>query len=179
MRIEDGTGGGYAVEVNEHNQLVVHSITVPHALYTNVHNGDAYNTLINQTPSGIGSCFFYIKNNSDDDLVLTSISLYAASATGISIKIGDVGTPVGGTVNTPANLNAGGNAVADITCLEGSEITGLSGGVTVHDFRVTEAQNRWILSDIGIVIPKNKTLALYAATGGVDVRVVLGFYFHT
>lgn len=145
--------------------------------YANQSQSDAYSAVISKTPTGAGDCFFYITNDDDKSLLVSSLKLYSASAESIQIKLGDTGT-AGGThaALTPANRNAGSAKVADVTCESGVDITGLSGGVVVDELVSGATMARWLWLT-GLVIPKHRTLSLYAVTGAIAIKATLGFCF--
>jgi len=179
MFIEDGTGKGYKAKVNKENLLLAEVVQLPLEHHINEEYGEAYSLVVSKTPAATGdNCFCYIKNTSDYDLAITTAKLYAATDESIQVKLGDSGTPVGGTTTTPVNRNAGSGHTADATCETGTDITGLSGGSVVDDIFVkggeTTAVVRWWSS---LIIPKNQTLTLYAVTCEIAVKVTLTMVF--
>lgn len=178
MLIEDGKGSGYRAAVTKENKLDVCAVTRTIDLYCNQGLGVSYSLLMSQTPAGPGDCFCYVKNNDDRDMVITSVKLYAASNEVFEIKLSDIGDPVDGSDATPVNRKAGSGNIAEVTAKVGNDITGLSGGTAVEVIPVkggeTATRYEWLS---GLVIPKNHTLTLYAATGGIAIRVTLSMHF--
>jgi len=178
MLIEDGKGRGYKVSVTSENKLDVCSVIRTTDLYCNQINGDTYSLLISQTPTGPGDCFCYIKNNNDKDIIVSSIKTYCAANEVFLIKLGDTGTPVGGSAATPINRQAGCGNIAEIDCEVGNDITGLSGGSTVEALPVkggeSTLRSEWLS---GLIIPKNHTLTLYTETGTAAIRITLSMHF--
>jgi len=180
MIITGGTGNGFAVGVTNENQLEVCAVTRTIDLFCNQADGSTYSLLISKTPTGAGDCFCYMKNNDERDMVLSSIKLYVATSETISIKLGDSGTPSGGSDATPVNRKAGCGNVADITCETGVDITGLSGGSEVENFFIKGAEtSRRIEWLSGIIVPKNHTMTLYVGTGAIAVKLTLSIHFCT
>jgi hypothetical protein len=105
------------------------------------------------------------------------LKLYAAATETVQVKIRDTGT-VGGThaVLVPVNRNAGSGKVADVTCESGVDITGLSGGDVVDELVAGADMYRWKWQS-GLIIPKNRTVSLYAVTGAIAIKATLGFCF--
>lgn len=162
------TKGGMAV-----SKAICQSITE----HSNQHEEESYSAVISVTPTGAGDCFFYITNDSDIEAVVTSLKLQSATAETIQVKIRDTGT-VGGThaALVPVNRHAGSGKIADVTCESGVDITGLSGGDIV-DVLVSGADMwRWEWQS-GLIIPKNRTVSLYAVTGAIAIKATLGFCF--
>ena len=177
--IEDGVGTGRTVGVTEENRLKVSAVSYSSEHEVNHHNGQAYSLGSSLTPTGAGDCFLYIKNDSDTDMIITEFMLNAASDKTVSFKIGDSGTPVGGTTITPVNRNAGSGNEADITALNGVDITGLSGGSSVMGVFLKGGETSVrIAPSSTFIIPKNKVFTGYVSTGGVQVKVGMGISFH-
>ena len=181
MRILGATGNGYGAKVNVENQLHTSSITFDIAHHVNHDHGECYTMLISKTPTAAADCFAYIKNTSDDDLIVCCVK-FAATTTDeiIQVKLGDIGTPVGGTAVTPGNRNAGSGEVADGTFEEGVDITGLSGGTAIDEYNIDAGTGSKIIPVTGgFIVPKNKVLSLYAVTGGIAIRGGITFYYHS
>jgi len=176
FRIEDGSGNGHSAKVNTDNQFFTLATTVDKQHFFNHDKAEVYSVIVAKTPTGAGDCFLYIKNNSEVDLNISSIRGRSASAESIQVKIKDSGTPVGGSANSPVNRNAGSANTADLTVLDGVDITGLSGGslLDLLYLGTTQYKYEW-RSDI--IIPKNQTLSLYAVTGAVAIDITLTAYF--
>lgn len=145
--------------------------------YANRNMENGYSAVIAATPTGAGDCFFYMTNNDDKPILISSLKLYAASTESVQVKLGDTGV-VGGThaALVPANRNAGSAKEADVTCESGVDITGLSGGRVVDELVGGTTMVRWLWLT-GMVIPKNRTLSLYAVTGAIAIKATLGFCF--
>jgi len=176
--ILDGKGRGYVAGVNEENRLMgeVVSSSVEH--HANHHEGMAYNMLFDTTPTGAGDCFLYIKNTSATDMIIEGLWLMVGSAEQILIKLGDIGTPSGGSAVTPGNLNAGTNNAAEGTFQAGNDITGLSRGVTVEKIWAASTKSEMFNFEQDIVVPENGVFTLYAVTGGIDVNGTVVLNYH-
>ena len=178
MLIDDGKGRGYKAAVSSENKLEVCSIVRSIDLHCNQTNGESYSILVSKTPAGAGDCFLYLKNDDTRDIIISSVKLYAATTETITIKLGDIGTPANGTANTPANRKAGCGNVADMTCEDGTDITGLSGGTSAEAIVVkggeTSMRYAWLS---GLVIPKNHTLTMYASAGSIAIVATLSLHF--
>jgi len=180
MILEDGHGSGIKAKVTDEGCLCSKAIIVPLGFHVNDEHQEAYSILIEKTPTAAGDCFFYMKNNSESDLIGINVS-FAVDTTKETIQVyGNVtGTPAGITENVPLNLNAGSGKAADMDCYDGVDITGLSGGAKVFEFRIAPDQSSKVYeSDIYFILPKNKTLALYAVTGGINILCMITIVFH-
>lgn len=179
MIIEDGHGTAVKAKVNQEGCICTKAVSIPWERHINEEYGEAYSVIIDKTPTGAGDCFCYIKNDSDMDMFITSIVLSAATDETVRIKFKDTGTPSGGTANVPVNRNAGSGKLADITCEDGVDITGLSSGEIVEQLDVDGASgSRKFVWDSAGIIPKNQTMTLYAVTGAIALKATLGLAFH-
>jgi hypothetical protein len=176
--IEDGSGEGYRAKVDSSNRLSVSSISESLEHHTNTIHGDSYNFIFSLTATVSGSCVLYIKNSSDENIIFESITLRAASLEIIEIKTNNVGTPVGGTTATPANLNAGSNRQAYGTFLVGNNITGLTEGTTVFRYFINGSGSSSDYNfDQDIILPKNRILTVCFTNSGIQVDGFLSFFF--
>jgi hypothetical protein len=176
MTIEDGTGDGYQVKINNKNMLTTAAVTRGANYYAN-REENFYSSVVTVTPTSSGNCFYYIKNLCDDDLVFQRISAHVTSNEVIKGYLNDSGTPVDGTEYIPINRNGGSNKLCDCTVNYGSNITGLSGGNHFDSFHIP-ADNfthtyRW---EAGIMIPKNRTFTLYATNGSIEIDFTMTFF---
>jgi len=177
---------GTGARVNGEGRMEVESVILSAERHANQHEGRAYNAVFATAPTTAGDCFFYLKNQDDIDLVLEGIYYQASAAEEILIKIGDTGTAVktDGEDIVPANLNAGSGNVADVLCYSetgdgGSDITGISGGVTIDKIYITAAaDNQYYNFEQDVILPKNKTFTMYAVGGDVNIRGTVVFNFH-
>lgn len=179
MLIEDGKGTGYRAKVNSENCLCTEAVCIDTNMHVNQVHGRTYSLIIEQTPTGAGDCFCYIKNDDEKDMVISSIKVYTATDETVEINLGNSGTPIGGSANSPVNRNAGSGNLADATCLTGNDITGLSGGKQVELLFVKggfpSERYGWVS---GIILPKNHTLTLYVGTGGIALKATMTLNFN-
>ena len=185
MFIEDGTGSGNSAQVTDENLLKTLAITRSLENHANQDEGEAYNALFAVNPDGAGDCIFYLKNNSNTDLIIESIWWQTSAAEEVYYKLGDVGVPVltNGSVITPANLNAGSGNSADCTCYSNTadgatDITGLSGGTTIQQLWLTSAQSTLFNCEADIVLTKNQVFTIYCVGGDTLLRGTLSFHYH-
>jgi len=187
LQIEDGTGSGATARVDSENKLRTYSVIESDAQHSNEDNGNAYTMLIyntsnNPNPS-VGEtspCIGYIKNGSDNLLVIEKIKCWAETAEAIEIYINQSGTPTNTTTYNPLNMNLGSGSTADGTFYTGTNIGGISGGNLLDRLRVPADNNNhdYILTP-SLIIPKNKIMTIYAYNGGIETEVNIYFYYHT
>ena len=175
--IKDGKGTGYTAQVGTDNRLLVHAITES-VERSATEDGVSFHLLFDATPTGAGDCFVYIKNESDDVMIIEGFTYSVASAEQILVKRNDSGTAAGGGITTPVNCNFGALTQATGTFRTGNDITGLSGGVTVDKLWCTSAETTGYNFEQDIIIPKYSTFSMYAVTGGINVRgtVIFNYY---
>ncbi len=185
MIIEDGSGTGRTAKIDGENRLHTESLSTTVERHANQVEGSAYNVLFAVTPAGADDMLFYLKNNSETDLVVEGIWWQAASAEQVYYNVGDTGTPGGASKAdiTPANLNAGSGKNADVTCISRTadaavDIEGVSGGVTIQKLWLTSAATTIFNCEQDIVIPKNQTFTIYAVAGSIALRGTVAFHFH-
>jgi len=177
--IEDGTGSGKTAEVKSDNRLAVHSVSASIEHYVNHHAGQAYTAGFAKTPTGAGDCFGYITNNNDMDFVISTVMVSAASDETVIMKFGDTGTAIGGTDVALVNRNAGSGNVANVTAQSGVDITGMSGGSAVASVFIQGGESsKQVEITSSLIIPKNKTISFYVASGAIAVVLGLSVYFH-
>jgi len=180
MFIEDGSGRGYRAKVNNDNMLWTKAIIETMYQHVNSKHFEAYQLQFNKAATGNDDCVLYMKNNSDHDLIIHTLRLSISTADEIYFKIGDTGTPVGGTAIIPVNLNAGSAKVAEGVFQHGVDITGLSGGTEVERIRTVSATylgtTNWHYP-AGIILPKNQTFTLWIATAATTVLGHVGFVY--
>lgn len=178
--IEDGTGGGYAVKVCDENRFLVEAVVTTLEHHSNQDHKEAYHVLFEQTPTAVGDCFFYLKNLSDEDLIIEGLWLRVASNEQIQVKLGDTGTPSGGTTATPVNNNAGSTNEADGTFQKGNDITGLSGGSVVEKYWLAAGnESKHFNFEQDIILAKNNVLTLWAVAGAIEIDGTIVFHYHS
>lgn len=167
--IRDGSGRGYTAEVTDENRLLVGAVSVTKEHHTNFSHQDSYNILFNITPTGAGDYFLYVKNTSIFPIVCEGFSVRCVSDEVIRIKLDVLGTPSGGSDVVPANLTAGAGNQAIGTFQEGSNITGLTGGITVAQYYIEGSnESKFRNFDADIVVPQNETFVMFVETGGIQ-----------
>jgi len=180
--IEDGTGSGNKAHVNEENCICAKSITIPFELHTNQDHGQSYSIVLDQVPTAGDDCIMYLKNDSEGDLFIASMAIFATGAVEVYMKLGDAGTRNGAATLTPANRNAGSGNAAECTCEQGADLDGgaatLTGGTEVERIAVEAAkQTLKIKWDSAFIIPKNRVMTLWASAIET-LNATLGIYFH-
>lgn len=122
--------------------------------------------------------FTYIKNNSENNLILESIEFWVESIEYVDMYIKTDGSPVGGANVTSINMNLSSGIVADITSVQGTNLTGLSGGTFLHRFRINADNNNHNYAwGTGLIVGKNEVFSFQAGNGSIPIEMNLLFYF--
>ena len=132
--IKDGSGSGHAAKVDCYNRLKTQSTIVTLEHFSNIHDGQAYSMVFAQTPEA-GARFVVIQNLSSHNMVIEGV-IWAQSDEKIGVGIGSLGIPLDVTSVEPTNLNAGSNNSAIGVFGVGTNITGLTGGCNVTNYRL-------------------------------------------
>ena len=189
MIITDGEGSGRSVGVSGENALKTNALTSSIEHHINHHDQQAYHLIFQVTPDSENpsedlseACFLYMKNTSLTDICIEGFHWRmggTSNSDSIKFVIGDTGTPVGGTINTPANCNAGSGNIAVGTFYTGTSITGLSGGTTLDRIYLESSNTSESFNfEQDVIIPKNYTFTMYAETGGTEIDGTIIFNYH-
>lgn len=180
--IEDGTGKGFSVKVNENNRAYNDSVQQNKADFA-ASIGDAYN--INTGDiwiSGLGSsAIAYLKNNEDRNLIVDAIAVGVGTSPGITfagtptLKL--LRNPTAGTLidNTLAvaqnqNRNFGSSKTLTADAYAGSNSYTLTGGNEIAQFY--QSSNGRLFADIGFELTKGDSIGMY-----VDSKLTAGSFF--
>lgn len=170
--------------VTDEGKLTTEATCVPQSHYVNHHEEEYYTLTISQQATAADDCIGYIKNNGGKDLVLESFYLYSTTATLLTVKVGDAGTPNSPTVITPVNCHAGSGNAAEGTFYKGADLdnagANLAGGVDVLPSLSCEAgKGVWYEFLPTIILPKNKTATFYVNHNTSAVIIVVGMNYHS
>lgn len=153
--------------------------------HINQANGDAYQVFIGVTPDINNPSadpdgtqyFFYMKNTNDHDLVINQIRIWVESVEYIDMYFKTEGSPIGGSNLTPVNMNLGSGITAVGTFQQGTNLTGLSGGIFYDRLRIPADDNDHLLQwPSMIIISKNEVMAFQAGNGGVRIEMSIALY---
>ena len=177
---------GTPAKVNNDNQLETYAVTHSNEHWHNIIGEEAYQVPFAVNPGGADDCFFYLKNNSADDIVVEAFSYTSSAAEEIYVEIANTGTAVltDGTAQIPANCNAGSGKTANVTCWsgtadEGVDITGLAGGREIDRiWIIAAADNKLHNFEMDLIIPQNQIFSLWCVGGDTNIRGTVHFYFH-
>jgi hypothetical protein len=192
LTIEDGKGKGRLAGVNLNNQLEVFAITETE-LDKSVLSGDRYNVntgyvTLNSTTE---SALLHIKNNEDDELVVTALIYNLGQSTGGSgsCRVSVYRNPTSGTivsggdvVSANANMNFGSNKTLVGDYFKGAQSLTTTGG-TFAIGSLVNAGSRAVVALGAVNLPKGTSLSVTitppAGNTSMDVNVAASAYLAT
>ena len=187
MIIEDGTGTGQKVQVDDEYKMATFAVTLTEEAHTNDFHGEAYHLVF--VCSGLlpGAPFIYIKNtDSSKNMILEGISLHTEANAIITVVKKPTVTTVTGTANVPVNVNVGAGNLADgtfYTCKSGA-VSGVTGGTVMSRIYCCSGCGQEDHNfECDIVVQKNNEVAIFtenvAAISGCNIAGLIPLYFHT
>ena len=182
MQINDGKGTGYTAEVNSANQLETRSVSQNRAEWENHNHAKAFAFFFSQAAGDAAATEYlgYIKNDSDDDMVVDEISVHATAADSIYV-VQVTGTAAGGTAVVPKNMNLGSGLTASCTTMKHTNITGLTqSGTRLLNFNLAAAGFIVRTPYPSILMPKNTAIAVVTSTDQAQtLSVNIMFHYET
>lgn len=176
IMIEDGKGTGIKQQVNAENQAVVRAITETLFEQESSENGNSYNWSSGIIDIDTTDTVFLLKNTSDDNLHIESISIWNGSvASQYTVHLPTTEVTVTGTTVTGTNLNTASANVADASAA--SDETNNSQGNLIFDPMIAVDDNI-TLNTVGLILGKNKSVAIDVVAetteSGVTIRAHYG-----
>lgn len=166
-QIEDGTGTGFRVYVGSDNRMQTRAIQEPEAIH-NAELGGSYNFNTGLISITGDATLIYVKNNSDENLIITDI----VTAAGDGITHSDfplftaVRNPTGGDLITDAtaisinqNRNFGSSKTAEVNAYKGKVGGTLTGGNDLLIFQGAKT-GRSAFSNLNFLIPKGGSIGV-------------------
>ena len=184
MRIEGGTGNGYAAKVTPENRLSTETVTRSAERHANEDEGQAFHVLFSASATAANDCIFYMTNSSDSkNMIVEGIWLYVSGAVEISVKLNAKGTRNSATALTAVNCNGSSGNTADGTFENGVDLDGgsatLTGGSIVSMYKyIAETATHYVNFEQDIVIPRNGTLTLWSNSGTPTITGHVVFNYH-
>lgn len=171
FEIIDGVGAGYTAAVDSENRLRVFSISEPEVdNASELGNSYNFNTGIINLTSASKSAVFYLKNNGDNDIIISTLFYLLGNSTGGS---GDVlitvlrnpttGTIVSGAVNMEmngVNRNFGSSKTLTVDAYKGAEANTFTDGVKVIESIFDQSPSRVSITVGAIMLPKGSSIGI-------------------
>ena len=188
--IEDGSGQGFGVKVDQDNRMFVRGVTESEFEHA-VRNGRSFNVntefISITTGSTTEHAILYLKNNEDTDIVLAAWFIGTAAASGTTFDVGPVlkvyYNPTGGSLIsdassvTPVNRQGGSSETFDITVYKatGPEKT-ITGYITTPVLFQTQPKEGRAFGTVYLSLKKGASLGVvYIPNGAEPVQIYTGF----
>lgn len=118
-----------------------------------------------------------MKNTNSHDLVINQIRIWVESVEYIDMYFKTDGDPAGGTTLAPINMNLGSGRTTVGIFQQGTNLTGLSGGIFYDRLRIPADDNDHLLQwPSMIIIAKNEVVTFQAGNGGIPLEISMAFY---
>jgi len=159
------------------------TVRTTNSMHANKEHRESYCALIQADPSTTDGDFFYLKNNSDDDLIIYLIKGWldaaAAGVVEVNIKLNPTGSPTAGSSLVPCNATAGSGHVANVTCEQKDGDMALTGGTVFDRLRIDPAAIGEQIFPFpgGIILRKNETLLFNNDIDPVGHTIDMSVYF--
>lgn len=170
MIIQDGKGTGRSAEVNLANQLETRAVVQNRSEWECHNNSAAYVMYFSQAAANgaANEVLGYIKNDSDDDLIIDEIGLHITAANIVYVsKV--TGTAAGSpTTLVPTNCNLGSGKTATGTFYKDDGMTGLTDvGRLINCYL---AANAYLVRTpmSSILVKKNSAIGIFVTTQQVQ-----------
>jgi len=167
---------GYTVKVNNTGKLQTIATSMPVAAQVNASQGLSFTITDTIVPSPSAD-FFYMRNESENPLVLVSSEFWSETDGKILIHRNPSGTPTGGSEITPANCNFGSNKQAPGTFYYGEDLGGLSGGQLRNTIRFQAGVPRRYSFDDWTILTRNTDIKFYVENGGAEFDFWLQIFY--
>ena len=188
--IEDGSGQGFSVKVDQDNRIYTRGVNENEFEHA-VRNGRAFNVntefIAITTGSTTEHAILYIKNNEDNDIVLTGWFIGTANSSGTTTGVGPLMkvyyNPTSGTLISDAstvnivNRQGGSSNTFDLTVYKatGPEKTIVGYSTTPVLFQ-TQPQAGRVFGSIYLSLKKGASLGVvYIPNGAEPVEIYTGF----
>jgi hypothetical protein len=164
MYLENGWGDCTKAKVKPDGSVVTYSITEDIALNR---NGDSKTFSINvrNVTSTAGGCVFYMKNNTEHDIVIKGWVLNSSANEEIEMCKKNTITTVTGTDIIPVCLNSSGQDNLDAEFKQ--NCSGVTKGIVMRFLKMgASAQSMPFSCSCGLIIGKNDDFAVFSVDGG-------------
>jgi len=165
MYIEDGTGGGHSLEVDEKNRAHVHAHTVGENVDA-AKNGEAFNLHSGSITFSAAGTLMYLQNNEITDLVIEGLIIALGAADEADTpEIAIHKNPTGGDLLTDetaiaynTNRNYGSTKALDADVYAGKSAGTVTGGDQSGLFFFPDSARSY--AEIGLILPRGNSLAI-------------------
>lgn len=170
-----GGGNNRVAEVDDKGRLKVFSVTIEPEYFAN-NEGNSFQLQLTVTPSPSAD-FLYIKNLSEDPLVLENLFVTCDSRENIWIYRNPTGTPTDGSEIDPVNSNFGSSRKAEGTFIYGEDLGGLTAGTLFNTLPCFSDSNNTFTFRNWIILTKNSTILFNARVGDIELDISIPFFY--
>lgn len=172
-----GAGNNMPAQVNDEGRLRTVTTSTNPEYHVNWEHGLTFYLQINTTPAAADSVFLYIKNTSDNPLILENLFIYAGTSEEVNVYRNPTGTPTGTTAKKPLNNNFGSNKEAVGDFLYGTDIEGLTTDQLFNTLPVLANSNNAYSFRNWVILLRNSTICFSVSTGGIALDISLPFFY--
>lgn len=185
FEITDGTGGGFSAKIDSKNRIFTKTVQKEeYADATSFGNSYTINSgYVTLTAASATSGILFVKNNSNNDLVIDRINLSVKDSSGTSQTHGrfifyrNPGSMTGGSgVSVSSNnLNFGSSNTLDISTERGQNAASFTNTSEVFGSPVIPLQNITFISSVA-TLPKGSSVGFSFVTpvGNTSIQVAIG-----
>ena len=173
LRIEGGLSGKQ-LDVTDRNMARVLSTNLSSQADVALHLQRSWTIADTRTGSGAGVFVMYMLNTSTRDVIISRISLDAATSETITLSR-VTGTAAGGTAITATNRSLGSAFTQPVTLQGATSITGLTLAGNLEALEGTTQQNLE-LDKRPIIVSPNAAVAIAVTTGSIATKIYMDFY---
>ena len=185
-QIQDGTGKGYSMKIDEYGNAHVDAITTDRESYSS-QKGESFNIntgLITLTNAATNNGVLYLKNNEKSPLIITGLFYNIGTSTGgagdiiISIyRNPTTGTLISGAsaVEMNGNRNFGSSLTLDILAYKGATGTTITDGSKIIESILGTTVQRVAVSAGSITLPKGSSIAIQIKTPTSNTSMAVSF----
>jgi hypothetical protein len=179
VSIKDGKGTQQEAKVDALGRVHTFAVIEPEDKYAN-RTGGTWSCYFTTTPVGAGDYFFYLKNGSEKELVITDIRVMSGSADTINVNaVSGTPTYTASADVSAINRNRGFSATTPTaTIKKDTDITGLTDDGTLFFIRCDTANKlEHLRTTSNIIIPNGTAIALCAVTGTALITCIVSLSY--
>lgn len=171
-----GAGNNASARVNEEGRLKAVCVSSAPEYHSNFHHSACFYLQITVTPEEEGT-FLYIKNESENTMILENLFITAESDETISIYRNPTGAPTGGNDTTPSNSNFGSSNKPVGVFQYASDLGGLTNNELYSTLPVFSGINNSFTFRNWLILPRNSTISFVATTGAIELDISMPFFY--
>jgi len=176
MRIEDGSGKGFAAQVTDDNRLATESKTANRDFFISRDQGQSYHVVSEDATAVANEETIYLQNTSTTlNLFIDHIIISTDTANKFRLKY-VTGTAAGGSALTPQNLNKTSSNAAAATARGSGSVTGLTDDGDLEIIRVGADDTGEMEFGDQLILGQNDAIAVETEVNAA-VEMTIDFHF--